>query len=54
MIEKKAGQTSGVEITVRLDGSNELRAIVQSNDEALRPGERVRLISSDGITRVSR
>jgi outer membrane lipoprotein SlyB len=31
-----------------------LRAIVQQGDEAFKPGERVRLLSSAGVTRVTR
>lgn len=43
---------AGLEITVKLD-NGELRAITQEADEAFRPGERVRLLSSGGTTRVS-
>ncbi len=42
----------GVEITVKVDGGG-MVAIVQDADEAFRPGERVRLLSSGGNTRVS-
>lgn len=51
-IEKRMSQKAGLEITVRLD-NGELRAITQDADEAFRPGERVRLLSSGGITRVT-
>lgn len=43
---------SGLEITVKLD-NGELRAIVQEADEMFQPGERVRLLSSGGVTRVT-
>jgi len=43
----------GVEITVRLD-NGELRAIVQAADEPFKPGERVRLLSVNGQTRVGK
>ncbi len=51
-IEQAATQKDGLEITVKLD-SGELRAIVQEADEAFKPGERVRLLSSGGVTRVT-
>jgi outer membrane lipoprotein SlyB len=51
-IEEGATRRNGVEITVRLE-SGELRAIVQEAGEAFKPGERVRLISSGGVTRVA-
>jgi outer membrane lipoprotein SlyB len=47
-ITRRAGQ----EITVKLD-NGELRAIVQEADETLKPGQRVRLVSSGGTTRVT-
>lgn len=51
-IEKRVTNKAGLEITVRLE-SGELRAITQDADEAFKPGERVRLLSSNGVTRVS-
>lgn len=42
----------GLEITVKVDGGG-IVAIVQEADEAFRPGERVRLLSNGGKTRVS-
>ena len=51
-IEEGATRKNGVEITVRLD-SGELRAVVQQADETFMPGERVRLLTSGGITRVT-
>ena len=41
-----------MEITVKLD-SGELRAIVQESDITFKPGDRVRLVSSGGVTRVT-
>jgi outer membrane lipoprotein SlyB len=43
---------TGVEITVKLD-NGELRAVTQEADETFRPGERVRMLSGNGVTRVS-
>jgi outer membrane lipoprotein SlyB len=51
-IEQGATKKQGLEITVKLD-SGELRAITQEADEAFRPGERVRLLSGGGVTRVT-
>lgn len=53
-IENQAGKVPGVEITVRLD-NGELRAIVQETDgQQFKPGDRVRLLSQGGVTRVTR
>ena len=43
---------AGLEITVKLD-NGELRAITQEADEGFKPGDRVRLLSSGGTTRVT-
>lgn len=51
-IEREVTKKKGLEITVRLD-NGELRAITQEADEDFRPGERVRLVSSGGVTRVT-
>ena len=51
-IEANANQRKGLEITVRLD-NGEFRAITQDADELFRQGDRVRLLSSRGITRVT-
>jgi len=51
-IEGSANKRAGLEITVRLD-SGEMRAIVQEADENFAPGQRVRLLSRDGVTRVT-
>ncbi len=52
VIEEKVTSKDALEITVRLD-SGELRAIVQEADEAFHPGQRVRLLTSGGVTRVT-
>jgi outer membrane lipoprotein SlyB len=52
-IENRASKVPGVEITVRLD-SGDLRAVVQeAGSEQFHPGERVRLLSEGGTTRVT-
>jgi len=53
-IESNQNQRPGVEITVRLD-SGELRAIVQETEpqQTFRPGERVRILSGGGTSRVT-
>ncbi|HEX6320041.1 MAG TPA: glycine zipper 2TM domain-containing protein [Burkholderiales bacterium] len=51
-IEEGTTRKPGVEITVRLQ-SGELRAIVQEETDKFVPGQRVRLLTSGGITRVS-
>jgi len=50
--ENKIAQRRGLEITVRLE-NGEMRAITQDADEIFRPGDRVRLLSSGGVTRVT-
>ncbi len=51
-IEHSADQRPGLELTVRLD-DGEMRAIVQEADEAFAPGERVRILSRGGVSRVT-
>ncbi len=51
-IEEHATKKEGVEITVRLD-NGKLIAVTQEADEVFRPGERVRVLSGGGATRVS-
>ena len=51
-IEDSATKKNGVEITVRLE-NGEMRAIVQLADEVFQPGERVRILSSGGASRVT-
>lgn len=50
--EQAATRREGLEITVRLD-SGRLVAIVQEADEAFKPGERVRILSDGGVSRVT-
>ena len=52
VVENKATAHDALEITVRLD-SGEMRAIVQEADVQFTPGQRVRLLSSGGVTRVT-
>ncbi len=53
-VENQTSKVPGVEITVRLD-NGDLRAIVQEADgQQFRPGDRVRLLSEGGVTRVTR
>lgn len=52
-VEKGVDTAKGIEITVRLD-NGDLRAITQTaSAEVFRAGDRVRLLSSGGITRVT-
>jgi outer membrane lipoprotein SlyB len=52
-IEEGVTKKNGVEVTVKLD-NGDLRAIVQEVDDAVfKPGQRVRLVSTGGITRVT-
>lgn len=50
--EEAVTRQSGVEITVKLD-SGQLLAITQAADEEFRIGDRVRVLSGGGTTRVS-
>jgi outer membrane lipoprotein SlyB len=50
-VEHQVGKTNGLEITVRLD-NGETRVIAQAADVAISAGQRVRLISGNGPTRV--
>jgi outer membrane lipoprotein SlyB len=50
--EEGLTRKQGIELTVRLD-NGEMLAIVQEADEVFKPGERVRLLSVNGQTRVS-
>jgi outer membrane lipoprotein SlyB len=51
--EKNANDRKGVEVTIRLEGGN-LIAVTQEKDEEFRVGDRVRILSGRGVTRVSR
>ncbi|MFL6621855.1 MAG: hypothetical protein ACJ8KA_08345 [Sulfurifustis sp.] len=50
--EEGVTRQKGLEITVRLE-TGRLIAVVQAADEAFRPGERVRILSGGGTTRVT-
>ena len=51
-VERNASTRAGIEVTVKMDNGT-LRAYVQDADETFRPGERVRIVSNGGISRVS-
>jgi outer membrane lipoprotein SlyB len=51
-LEERTTKKQGVEITVKLDGGQYL-AITQEADEQFHPGERVRILSGQVVTRVS-
>lgn len=50
--EEGVTRKDGVEVTVQLDKGG-LIAIVQEADEQFHPGDRVRVLEGDGVTRVS-
>ena len=52
-VEKNGNDRRGVEVTIRLEGG-QLIAITQEKDEDFRIGDRVRILSGQGTTRVSR
>ena len=52
-IEKSTNDKRGVEVTVKLEGGK-LVAITQEKDEEFRVGDRVRILSGQGETRVSK
>lgn len=52
-IERNASTRQGLEITVRMDNGT-LRAYVQDADEQFRPGDRVRIVTGGGTSRVTR
>ena len=51
-IEEKVSKKDGLEITIKLD-SGQFIAVTQEADETFRAGERVRVLSGKGVTRVS-
>ena len=51
-VEKDANDRPGIEITVMLDGGKYI-AVVQEADENFRVGDRVRILSGRGTTRVT-
>ena len=52
-VEKSGNDRKGVEVTVRLEDGR-LIAITQEKDEDFRTGDRVRILSGQGATRVTR
>ena len=52
MAEEGITRKDGLEITVKLDGGG-LIAIVQEADEVFKAGEKVRILESSGVSRVS-
>ena len=52
-VEKNSNDRRGVEVTIRLEGGR-LIAITQEKDEDFRVGDRVRILSGQGTSRVSR
>jgi len=52
-VEGALARRDGVEVTVRLD-TGQYIAVVQEADQDLRPGDRVRVLSGGGTTRVTR
>jgi outer membrane lipoprotein SlyB len=51
-VERSANERPGVEVTVLLDSGRYI-SIVQEADEEFRPGDRVRVLSGRGATRVT-
>lgn len=51
-IEEGVTRKDGVEITVKLD-SGTMLAIIQEADAQFQPGERIRVLEGNGVTRVS-
>jgi outer membrane lipoprotein SlyB len=51
-IERSANERQGVEVTVLLDNGKYI-SVVQEADEYFRPGDRVRVLSGRGTTRVT-
>ncbi|AJP47496.1 membrane protein [Rugosibacter aromaticivorans] len=51
-IEDRTTQKAGLEITVKL-ANGQMIAVTQEADEQFRPGERVRVLSGGGATRVA-
>ena len=50
--EESATKKNGVEITVKLENGSYI-AVTQEADEVFKPGERVRILSGSGVTRVT-
>jgi outer membrane lipoprotein SlyB len=52
-VERSSNDRKGVEVTIRLD-TGRVIAVTQEADETFRVGDRVRVLSGQGATRVSR
>jgi len=52
-VEKNNNDRQGIEVTVRLEGGK-IIAVTQGKDEDFRAGDRVKIMSGQGATRVSR
>jgi outer membrane lipoprotein SlyB len=52
-VEKNNNDRQGVEVTIRLEGGK-IIAITQGKDEDFRVGDRVKILSGQGATRVTR
>jgi outer membrane lipoprotein SlyB len=52
-VEKSSNDRKGIEVTIRLD-TGRVIAVTQEADETFRVGDRVRVLSGQGATRVSR
>lgn len=52
-VEEGVTRKDGLEVTVRLDNGN-IIAITQEADEPFKPGDRVRVLSGGGVSRVTR
>jgi outer membrane lipoprotein SlyB len=52
-IEERANRRDGLEITLKYD-NGDVRVIVQEADVDVKPGDRVRVVSGGGVTRVSK
>jgi outer membrane lipoprotein SlyB len=51
-IERSGNERRGIEVTVQLDSGRHI-AVVQEADEAFKAGDRVRILSGRGLTRVT-
>lgn len=51
--EEATTRKPGIEITIKLDGGQIIAITQEGVDETFKPGERVRVLSSGGVSRVS-
>lgn len=51
--EEMATRKPGLEITIKLDGGQLIAITQEAAEETFKPGERVRVLSSGGVSRVS-